>query len=100
MSEARVVDIFESIKPASMIGIKAAAARSRFISGVGVGTGVIFVISVSYQWQPRSRRKVTQTMLASAKSMAWKDLHPVVELSRTVYEKVISLSKQARNAGC
>ena len=100
MSEARVVDIFESIKPASIIGIKAAAARSRFISGVGVGTGVIFVINVSYQWQQRSRRKVTQTMLASAKSMAWKDLHPVVELSHTDYEKGISLSKQARNAGC
>jgi len=39
-------------------------------------------------------------MLASAKRMAWKDLHPVVEFSRTVYEKGISLSKQARNAGC
>jgi len=57
MSEARVADIFESIKPASMIGIKAAAARSRFISGVGVGTCVIFVISVSYQWQPRVAKK-------------------------------------------
>ena len=49
MSEARVVDIFESIKPASMIGIKAAAARRRFISGVGGGTGVIFVIGAFYQ---------------------------------------------------
>jgi hypothetical protein len=39
-------------------------------------------------------------MLAWAKSMAWKDLHPVVELSHTDYEKGISLSKQARNAGC
>jgi hypothetical protein len=37
----------------------------------------------------------TQTMLAWAKSMTWKGLTPVVELSRTVYEKGISLTKQA-----
>jgi len=37
-------------------------------------------------------------MLASAKSMTWKDLHPVVELSHTVYGKGISLSKQAMQA--
>lgn len=36
ISEARAVDSFESTKPASMIGIKAAAARSRFTSGVVV----------------------------------------------------------------
>ena len=40
----------------------------------------------------------TQTMLAWAKSMTWKGLPPVVELSRTVYEKGISLTKQAMQA--
>jgi hypothetical protein len=49
IEETRWVDIFESIKPASMIGIKAAAARRRFISGVGMGKWVIFGIGVSYQ---------------------------------------------------
>ena len=49
ISEALVVDNFESTKPASMIGIKAAAARRRFISGVGGGTGVIFAIGTFYQ---------------------------------------------------
>ena len=37
----------------------------------------------------------TQTMLAWARSMTRKDLPPVVEWSRTVYEKGISLAKQA-----
>ena len=36
-----------------------------------------------------------QTMLEWAKSMTWKGLHPVVELSRKVYEKGVSLSKEA-----
>lgn len=35
------------------------------------------------------------TMLEWAKSMTWKGLHPVVDLSRTVYEKGVSLSKEA-----
>ena len=35
------------------------------------------------------------TMLEWAKSMTWKGLHPVVKLSRTVYQKGISLSKKA-----
>ena len=35
------------------------------------------------------------TMLAWAASMTWKGLHPVVELSRTVYEKGVSVSKRA-----
>lgn len=35
------------------------------------------------------------TMLAWAKSMTWKGFHPVVTLSGKVYEKGISLSKQA-----
>ena len=40
----------------------------------------------------------SQTMLAWAKSMTWKGVHPVVELSRTVYEKGVSLSKHAMQA--
>lgn len=39
-----------------------------------------------------------ETMLEWAKSMTWQGLHPVVELSRTVYEKGISLGKAAREA--
>jgi hypothetical protein len=39
-----------------------------------------------------------ETMLAWAKSMTWKGLHPVVELSRQVYEKGISLGKAALQA--
>jgi Rhodopirellula transposase DDE domain len=35
------------------------------------------------------------TMLGWAKSMTWKGLHPVVELSRKVYQKGVSLSKEA-----
>ena len=34
------------------------------------------------------------TMLEWAKSMKWKGVHPIVELSRKVYEKGISLSKK------
>lgn len=34
-------------------------------------------------------------MLNWAKSMTWKGLNPVVEMSRRVYEKGISLSKAA-----
>jgi hypothetical protein len=39
-----------------------------------------------------------ETMLAWAESMTWKGLHPVVELSRKVYEKGVSLSKKAMQA--
>ena len=35
------------------------------------------------------------TMLEWAKSMTWKGLHPIVELSDKVYEKGVSLSKKA-----
>jgi hypothetical protein len=38
------------------------------------------------------------TMLQWAKSMTWKGLHPIVEVSRKVYEKGISLSKEAMRA--
>ena len=34
-------------------------------------------------------------MLQWAKSMTWKGLHPVVELSRTTYAKGVTLSKKA-----
>jgi Rhodopirellula transposase DDE domain len=37
-------------------------------------------------------------MLAWAKSMTWKGLHPVVELSRKVYQKGIALGKKAMQA--
>jgi hypothetical protein len=40
----------------------------------------------------------TQTMLAWARSMTWKGLHPIVELSSIAYEKGISLTKQAMQA--
>lgn len=36
-----------------------------------------------------------QTMLHWAKTMTWKGLHPVVELSKKVYQKGISLGKKA-----
>ena len=39
-----------------------------------------------------------QTMLEWAKGMTWKGLHPVVELSRKVYQKGIALSKKAMQA--
>jgi len=39
-----------------------------------------------------------ETMLGWAKKRTWKGLHPVVNLSRTVYEKGISLSKAAMAA--
>jgi hypothetical protein len=37
-------------------------------------------------------------MLAWAESMTWKGLHPVVELSRKVYDKGVSVSKKAMQA--
>ena len=39
-----------------------------------------------------------ETMLGWAKKMTWKGIHPVVELSRNVYEKGISLGKKAMKA--
>jgi hypothetical protein len=39
-----------------------------------------------------------ETMLEWAKNMTWKGLHPVVELSRQVYQKGITLSKKAMKA--
>ena len=38
------------------------------------------------------------TLLAWAKSMTWKGLHPVVELNRTIYRKGVGLSKKAMQA--
>jgi hypothetical protein len=37
-------------------------------------------------------------MLEWAKSMTWKGLHPIVELSHQVYQKGISLGKRAMRA--
>jgi len=39
-----------------------------------------------------------ETMLEWAKGMTWKGLHPVVELSRKVYQKGVSLRKKAMQA--
>ena len=39
-----------------------------------------------------------ETMLKWAKTMTWKGLHPVVGLSRTVYEKGVTLTKGAMRA--
>ncbi len=39
-----------------------------------------------------------ETMLGWAKQMTWKGLHPVVELSRKVYDKGISLGKAVMQA--
>ena len=39
-----------------------------------------------------------ETMLEWAKSMTWKGIQPVVNLSKTVYQKGISLSKVAMQA--
>ena len=36
-----------------------------------------------------------ETMLEWAKSMTWKGIHPIVELSRKVYQKAVTLSKKA-----
>ena len=39
-----------------------------------------------------------ETMVEWAKSMTWKGIHPVVELSRKVYQKGIALGKKAMQA--
>lgn len=36
-----------------------------------------------------------ETMIAWAKTMTWKGLHPIVTLSNVIYEKGISLKKSA-----
>jgi hypothetical protein len=38
------------------------------------------------------------TMLGWSQSMTWKGIHPIVNLSRTVYQKGVSLSKKAMRA--
>jgi len=40
----------------------------------------------------------TQTMLEWARTMTWKGVHPVVELSRKVYEKGVTVAKDAMQA--
>jgi hypothetical protein len=39
-----------------------------------------------------------ETMVEWAKSMTWKGIHPLVKLSRKVYQKGVTLSKRARRA--
>jgi hypothetical protein len=39
-----------------------------------------------------------ETMVEWAKTMTWKDIHPIVELSQKVYQKGVALSKQAMQA--
>lgn len=39
-----------------------------------------------------------ETMVAWAKTMTWKGIHPIVELSHTVYQKGIALGKAAMQA--
>jgi hypothetical protein len=39
-----------------------------------------------------------ETMFQWAKTMTWKSLHPVVELSCTIYEKGVRLTKEAMQA--
>jgi Rhodopirellula transposase DDE domain len=39
-----------------------------------------------------------ETMVAWARSMTWKGIHPIVALSRKVYQKGVSLSKRAMQA--
>jgi len=39
-----------------------------------------------------------ETMVAWAKSMTWKGIHPIVTQSRQVYHKGVSLSKRAMQA--
>jgi Rhodopirellula transposase DDE domain len=39
-----------------------------------------------------------ETRLAWAKSLTWKGIHPIVELSRQVYQKGVTLSKRAMRA--
>jgi hypothetical protein len=45
-----------------------------------------------------TKRIDAQTMLEWAKSMTWKGLHPVVELSRQVYQKGVKLGQKAMKA--
>jgi hypothetical protein len=51
------------------------------------------------EWQWNGTKLIdAETMLAWAKKMTWKGMHPVVELSRKVYQKGIALGKAAMQA--
>jgi hypothetical protein len=39
-----------------------------------------------------------ETMVEWARSMTWKGMHPLVKLSRKVYQKGVTLTKQAMRA--
>ena len=45
-----------------------------------------------------TKLETVDTMLERAKSMTWKGIQPVVNLSKTAYQKGISLSKVAMQA--
>ena len=63
-----------------------------------------FIIDSLYAWgacqAPEECARVThtRTMLKWAKSMTWKGVHPAVQLSRTAYEKGITVAKDAIQA--
>jgi hypothetical protein len=51
------------------------------------------------EWQWNGAKLIdVETMLGWAKKMTWKGMHPVVELSRKVYEKGLALSQAAMQA--
>jgi DDE family transposase len=51
------------------------------------------------EWQWNGAKRIdAETMLGWAKKMTWKGLHPVVALSRKVYDKGIALGKAAMQA--
>ena len=86
----RMVDVCDQIgKPIHLLNYSALHSKDNRIGGVGVfwncsrnGTESVDV----------------ETMLEWAKSMTWKGIHPVVELSRKVYQKGIALGKKAMQA--
>jgi Rhodopirellula transposase DDE domain len=51
------------------------------------------------EWHGNGTKVVdVETMLAWAKSMTWQGIHPLVECSRKVYQKGVTLSKRAMRA--
>jgi FAD/FMN-containing dehydrogenase len=61
-----------------------------------VGCLLHFPTEYNYEIHSRDGTKLVtvDTMLEWAKSMTWKGLKPVVKLSKTIYQKGISLSKK------
>jgi hypothetical protein len=63
--------------------------RSAIVNGSRL---MVLVKSFTRDWNGTQLIDVT-TMVEWAKTMTWKGLHPIVEVSRQVYEKGLSLSK-------